>query len=103
MQCREQGNDSNGGREKPKNAMAEVAGWIGIGFEGSSQDEALMTKNLTTAPVPLESPLMPPNTAASQPVLGASENWPQTWAATTVRAAIPRNDSSRGMKPILAP
>lgn len=40
MQCREQGNDSDGGREKPKNAMAEVAGWIGIGFEGSRQDEA---------------------------------------------------------------
>ena len=102
MQCREQGNDSDGGREKPKNAMAEVAGWIGIGFERSSQDEAA-DDNPTTAPVPFESPLRPWNTAASQPALGASENWPQTCAATTVRAAIPRKDSIRGMKPIPAP
>ena len=96
MQCREQGNDSNGGREKPKNASA-------LASRDRGRTKPLMTKNPTTAPVPLESPLRPPNTTASQPALGASENWPQTWAATTVRAAIPRKDSSRGMKPILAP
>jgi hypothetical protein len=39
MQCREQSDDNHSGREKPKDAVEEVAKWIGISFERSSQDE----------------------------------------------------------------